>query len=106
MNSESTKPQGTRRRRSPSPPFIFHVAPDLFDSVTSPTTDHVASSPHYTLPTARSIHQSGDHASVTIQGSYFDVGGDQNFNTYIDTYFGGKLYLTKSKKFNAVCCSL
>lgn len=48
-------------------------------------------------PIPRSIHQSGDHASLTFQGSYNDVGRDQN-NTYIGTYLGGKGYLAQSRQ--------
>ena len=36
-----------------------------------------------------SIHQSGDNATITIRGSYNDVGRDQNI-TYI-TNLGGTL---------------
>ena len=37
-----------------------------------------------------SIHQSGDNATITIQGSFNDVGRDQNNITYI-TNLGGTL---------------
>ena len=62
MNSE--QPRGTRRPRS-----RYYV----------PTTDH-AKKPHGSPdhpPTAPSIHQSGDRASIIIQGPYNDVGRDQ-----------------------------
>ena len=41
-----------------------------------------------------SIHQSGDNATITIQGSYHDVGRDQ-INTYI---LGGASSIIQSKQ--------
>ena len=43
-----------------------------------------------------SIHQSGPNATITIQGSYNDVGRDQNI-TYI-TNLGGTLWIIQSKQ--------
>ena len=74
MNSDA--PRGTRRLRSP----------ELLTTDRPPEISkrpRVASSPD--TSTAPSIHQSGDHASITIQGSYNEVGRDQ----YI-TNVGGK----------------
>lgn len=47
----------------------------------------VTRSPDYTKPLS-SIHQSGDYASITVQGPYNDVGRDQHI-----TYIGGELCL-------------
>ena len=79
MNPE--QPGGTRRPRSRLTTDIF---PETSSSVltTSPTTGYVikkrrvVSSPDST-PTGPSIHQSGDHASITFQAPYNDVRGDQ-----------------------------
>ena len=75
MNSE--QPLGTRH---PSSHLTTNISPEESDSVltTSPTTDRVIENPDSSPDTpAPSIHQSGPHASVTIQGPYNDVGGDQ-----------------------------
>ena len=40
-------------------------------------------------PEQPSIHQWGDNATITIQGSYNDVGGDQNITNI--TNIGGTL---------------
>ena len=79
MNPE--QPQGTRRSRSR---LTTDISPEISNSVltTSPTTGHiikkrrVVSSPDST-PTDPSIHQSGDHASITFQAPYNDVRGNQ-----------------------------
>ena len=44
-----------------------------------------------------SIHQSGPNANVTIQGSYNDVGRDQNIITNVIN-FGGTLWFIQSKQ--------
>ena len=45
---------------------------------------------HSRSPTPRpSIHQSGDNANITIQGSFIDIGRDQNITNVI--LFGGTL---------------
>ena len=75
------QPRGTRR---PRPRLTTNISPETSNYVItiSPTTGQVikkprgVSSPDDTS-TAPSIHQSGPHASITIQGPYNDVGGDQ-----------------------------
>ena len=47
-------------------------------------------------PERPSIHQSGDNATITIQGSYNDVGGNQNITNI--TNIGGTLWLIQSKQ--------
>ena len=49
---------------------------------------------HSRLPP--SIHQSGPNATITIQGSYNDVGRDQNITNVIN--FGGTLWFIQSKQ--------
>ena len=66
MNSDA--PRGTRRLRSPAP-LTTDRPPGMSKK------SRVASSPD--TSTAPSIHQSGDHASIIIQGSYNEVGRDQ-----------------------------
>lgn len=107
-NSESTQPCGTRLRRSPveinMPSEIS--SPDLSDLTVSTTTNRgviekgrcVANSPDYIPPTELAIHQSGNSASVTIQGPYNDVGRDQN-----NTYIGGKLCLVPFESISRSC---
>lgn len=110
MNSKAkyTKPRDTRRLRSSlvidTPPAAPN--PDLSNLTISPTTNRavkkgrrIASSSGYIAPTERLIHQSGNHSSITIQGSYNDVGRDQNNNTYnIGTYLGGESNRAQSKR--------
>ena len=84
MNPE--QPRGTRHSRSH---LTTNISPEEYDSVltTSPTTDRVTENPDSSPDTpALSIHQSGPHASITIQGPYNDVGRDQ-----YETFVGGRL---------------
>ena len=42
------------------------------------------------------IHQSGPNATITIQGSYNDVGRDQHITNGVN--FGGALWIVQSKQ--------
>ena len=75
------QPRGTRR---PRPRLTTNISLETSNHAltTSPTTGQVIKKPRGVsssdnTSTTPSIHQSGKDASITIQGSYNDVGGDQ-----------------------------
>ena len=76
-----SQPRGTRR---PRPRLTSNISLETSNHAltTSPTTGQVIKKPRgVSTPddtsTAPPIHQSGPHASITIQGPYNDVRGDQ-----------------------------